>query len=71
LKIALLAFFCLPFTQINAETEILIPAPPRLAASSYILLDADSQRVLAEKNADEVLPPASLTKLLFQMLNPK
>lgn len=64
LKIALLAFFCLPFTQINAETEILIPAPPRLAASSYILLDADSQRVLAEKNADEVLPPASLTKIM-------
>ncbi|NOQ76312.1 MAG: serine-type D-Ala-D-Ala carboxypeptidase, partial [Methylococcaceae bacterium] len=64
LKIALLAFFCLPFNQVNAEAEILIPAPPNLAASSYILLDADSERILAEKNADEVLPPASLTKIM-------
>ncbi|MDF1583045.1 MAG: D-alanyl-D-alanine carboxypeptidase [Methyloprofundus sp.] len=59
-----MVFFCFPFTQVNAETEILIPAPPSLAASSYILLDADSERILADKNADEVLPPASLTKIM-------
>ncbi|NOR80796.1 MAG: serine-type D-Ala-D-Ala carboxypeptidase, partial [Methyloprofundus sp.] len=43
---------------------ILIPAPPRLAASSYFLQDFDSGRILAERNADEVLPPASLTKIM-------
>lgn len=42
----------------------IIPKPPALAASSYILLDANSGEVLVEKNADEVLPPASLTKMM-------
>ncbi|MDC9728816.1 MAG: D-alanyl-D-alanine carboxypeptidase [Methyloprofundus sp.] len=44
--------------------DIIIPAPPRLAASSYILQDFDSGQVLAERNADKVLPPASLTKVM-------
>lgn len=44
--------------------DIVIPAPPRLAASSYILQDFDSGQVLAERNADKVLPPASLTKVM-------
>ncbi|MCF7969884.1 MAG: D-alanyl-D-alanine carboxypeptidase [Methylococcaceae bacterium] len=64
LKLAFLAFFFIPFTQVNAESDILIPAAPSLAASSYILLDADSQRILAESNPDVVLPPASLTKIM-------
>ncbi|MEH6549496.1 MAG: serine hydrolase [Pseudomonadales bacterium] len=42
----------------------IIPAPPSLAASGYILLDAASGRVLVEHNADEQLPPASLTKMM-------
>lgn len=42
----------------------IIPAPPQINASSYILLDANSGRVITEKNADEQLPPASLTKLM-------
>lgn len=40
------------------------PSPPVIAAKSYILIDADSSRVLAEGNADVRLPPASLTKLM-------
>ncbi|MDR5901244.1 D-alanyl-D-alanine carboxypeptidase family protein [Halomonas icarae] len=48
--------------------QTLIPAPPQLAASSWILMDADSGRVLAEHNADERLPPASLTKLMTAYL---
>ena len=42
----------------------IIPKPPSLAASSYILLDANSGEVLVEYNADKVLPPASLTKMM-------
>ncbi|WP_454752878.1 serine hydrolase [Cupriavidus necator] len=38
--------------------------PPRIAARAYILLDGKSHRVLLEKNADERLQPASLTKLM-------
>ncbi|TFH88131.1 D-alanyl-D-alanine carboxypeptidase [Billgrantia azerbaijanica] len=48
--------------------QTMIPAPPQLAAKSWILMDADSGRVLAEHNADERLPPASLTKLMTAYL---
>ena len=41
-----------------------IPAPPQIAASGYLLIDANSGKVIVEKNADERLPPASLTKLM-------
>lgn len=42
----------------------LIPAPPQLAATAYILLDAKSGKVLVEENPDERVPPASLTKMM-------
>ena len=42
----------------------LIPAPPQLSASSYILMDAYTGDILVEKNADQAYPPASLTKLM-------
>lgn len=41
-----------------------IPAPPQLAAKSYVLMEASSGEVLLESNGDERLPPASLTKLM-------
>lgn len=47
-----------------AADAVIIPAAPSLAASSYFLVDFDSGRVLAEKNADKRLPPASLTKIM-------
>jgi D-alanyl-D-alanine carboxypeptidase (penicillin-binding protein 5/6) len=40
------------------------PTAPNLDASGYILIDAISGKVIAEKNADQRLPPASLTKLM-------
>ena len=42
----------------------IIPRPPEIAATSYILLDAKTGQVLIEENADEALPPASLTKIM-------
>ena len=44
--------------------EPMIPSPPTLNASSWILIDANSGEVLAEQNADKRLPPASLTKMM-------
>ena len=38
--------------------------PPVIEAKSYILMDYDTKRILISKNADEKLPPASLTKLM-------
>ncbi len=42
----------------------IIPAPPTIAARAWILLDADSGRVLMEHGADERMAPASLTKMM-------
>jgi D-alanyl-D-alanine carboxypeptidase (penicillin-binding protein 5/6) len=51
--------------QANSENaEIMTPAPPTIAASSYILLDSNTGKVLAENNADAKLAPASLTKIM-------
>ena len=47
-----------------AAAPVLVPSPPRLAASSWILMDAETGRILVEENADERLPPASLTKMM-------
>jgi serine-type D-Ala-D-Ala carboxypeptidase (penicillin-binding protein 5/6) len=41
-----------------------IPKAPDIDAKSYILLDFDSGRVLAEKNSDQVVEPASITKVM-------
>ncbi len=41
-----------------------LPAPPALEARSYILMDADSGAVLAEKDADNPHAPASITKIM-------
>lgn len=54
--------------QAVPQPQAMIPAPPQIAAESWILMDADSGRVLAEHNTDERLPPASLTKLMTAYL---
>ncbi|WP_111747916.1 D-alanyl-D-alanine carboxypeptidase family protein [Salinisphaera orenii] len=41
-----------------------IPDPPSLGAGSYVLLDVDSGQVLASKNPDKHIKPASVTKLM-------
>jgi len=48
----------------SSTRQVIIPAPPQLAATAYLLIDANSGAVLAEKNSDEALPPASITKLM-------
>lgn len=61
------SFLCLSLiflNTVNAENKILIPAAPSIAAKSYILLDFNSGKVLAEKNAEIKLAPASLTKIM-------
>ena len=41
-----------------------IPAAPKLQASGYLLVDATNGEILVEHNAEEPLPPASLTKMM-------
>ncbi|MBK8816218.1 MAG: D-alanyl-D-alanine carboxypeptidase [Methylococcaceae bacterium] len=66
-KIYRFLFLLLLFTFIKAnaeETEIPVPSAPAIAASSFILEDYNTGKVLAENNADTKLAPASLTKIL-------
>ena len=49
--------------QVFAQQTI-IPRPPQIAATSYILMDAKTGEILVEENADIPLPPASLTKIM-------
>lgn len=44
--------------------QTLIPSVPDIDAESYILMDYNSGKVLAEKNADARRDPASLTKMM-------
>ncbi|WP_417547628.1 D-alanyl-D-alanine carboxypeptidase family protein [Marinobacter segnicrescens] len=44
--------------------QVLIPSPPQINGSSYVLMDPASGRILMESNSDERLPPASLTKMM-------
>lgn len=44
--------------------SVLIPSPPQIAGSSYILMDPKSGRIIMEENSHERLPPASLTKMM-------
>ncbi len=52
----------LPLSGFSAEVPI--PAPPQLGAKSYVLMDFSTGHMIAETSADEVLEPASLTKLM-------
>lgn len=46
------------------DAASILPPPPQVAGSAYLLVDADSGHIIVEKNADQALAPASLTKLM-------
>jgi D-alanyl-D-alanine carboxypeptidase (penicillin-binding protein 5/6) len=60
---AFLVFVFLYSTSLQAAS-LPIPAPPSLGAKSYFLMDYDSGEVLAEKNGDTSVEPASITKMM-------
>lgn len=57
----ILALLCLAATA-------QIPQPPEIAARSYLLLDASAGQVLAARDPDAPVEPASLTKLMTAYL---
>ncbi|KPF46647.1 cytochrome C [beta proteobacterium AAP121] len=58
LLLSFLLFACTALAQAQA------PLPPEIAARQYILIDLNSNQVLAERDADAQAEPASLTKLM-------
>ncbi|PCM43801.1 D-alanyl-D-alanine carboxypeptidase family protein [Marinobacter sp. ANT_B65] len=62
---ASLAFVLMLSVSAKAMSQtVLIPSPPQIAGSSYVLMDPKSGRVIMEQNSNERLPPASLTKMM-------
>jgi len=47
-----------------AQASVPVPAPPQVSAKNFILIDFNSGRILAEKDADVRIEPASITKLM-------
>ncbi len=63
-RLSAIALIVLCLSSLALARPALIPAPPQVSASSYILLDADSGEVIVESNSRQELPPASLTKMM-------
>ena len=59
-RLALLA--CLAFLGTAALAQV--PQVPEIAARSYLLLDVTANQLLAAKDIDSAVEPASLTKLM-------
>ena len=64
---AVIISFSCAISSVNAES-VIIPKPPVLNASAYILMDAASGEIIVQKNADKQLPPASMTKMMTSYL---
>lgn len=62
-KLFLLILF-LYLNSVNLYADMIVPAAPKIKASSYLLMDFNSGEFLVEENSDEKLPPASLTKIM-------
>ena len=58
----LLIFFTLSISNISSQT--LIPDPPEVNAKSYILVEAYTNKIVSEQNADLPSGLASLTKIM-------
>lgn len=63
IKILVVLMCCMAQQSALAVISV-TPAAPKVSAKSYLLVDAASGQVLVEHNADQSLPPASLTKLM-------
>ena len=57
-------FFSLALPFLLSGNESFIPDTPSISSSNYILIDANTNRVLAEMNPDEEIEPASITKIM-------
>ncbi len=65
--VAAFTFICgmlVPYGNVSAETS----APLNIEAGAAILVEADSGKILYQKNADELLAIASMTKMMSEYL---
>ena len=68
-KIILALIICFVFiTRVNAENEKISSDVINLKSQSGIIIEADTGKVLFEKDADTKRPPASMTKIMTMLL---
>ncbi len=58
------ALLFLIFSLPAVAKPALVPAPPHIAAKAWLLVDFNSNRILAEHNSEMRVEPASLTKMM-------
>ena len=65
-KFALVCVSLIAFniSHVAVAQQFIVPAPPELAAKSYILMDTLSGTILVEHAVDKRLEPASITKIM-------
>ncbi len=64
LRLLVAAPLCFAVLTATAQT----PQPPEIAARAYLLMDVTANQILAAKDIDTPVEPASLTKLMTQYL---
>ena len=62
LNLLIFTLVFLSFNLVHAAKPV--PAPPDVAAKNYFVIDFASGKVIAEKDPDEQIEPASITKLM-------
>lgn len=68
MKRCLQALLALLMLAMAPATQAQTPRPPDIAARSFLLIDVTANQVLAAKNPDATVEPASLTKLMTAYL---
>jgi D-alanyl-D-alanine carboxypeptidase (penicillin-binding protein 5/6) len=64
MRFTVLAGFLTLFISFTMHAAIVIPPPPEVDAGGFLLLDQKTGHIIAEKNIDQRLAPASLTKIM-------
>ncbi|NOX48961.1 MAG: D-alanyl-D-alanine carboxypeptidase [Gammaproteobacteria bacterium] len=67
-RFAAIGLFLSVLTSPVMAAAPIIPPPPEINATSFLLIDATSNKVLVEHDAHEQKPPASLTKIMTSYL---
>lgn len=67
-KILLVLAVLIVISSVSVRAEVVDNAPFDVNAKSAVLMDYSTGRVLYAKNADEALPPASVTKIMTILL---
>ncbi|MDT8990606.1 D-alanyl-D-alanine carboxypeptidase family protein [Curvibacter sp. APW13] len=62
------SFFAALLLLVGVAVHAQAPVPPEIAARSYLLLDVTANQILAAKDIDSPVEPASLTKLMTAYL---